>query len=419
MGRTDRPADGGGDVGRARRSGRLRVTRTLCAGARGRRGADPAWRDDGGGVLALATAQPAGDAGCGVERGGGRDGLFADPPERMEPAVLQRPDHQGSSRVFHAAEGLCRSGQPAVDAERGADMAEPDLETRAAHGLGRGPFCRLARAAAGVPADILAHDGREPGPALAGGCPASCRSDHGSVDRAVAIDAAAGLVYRGAVGVVRRYVHHTGGRAVCAARLHGVVRAVLRRHGLVPKLACRAPPDPAGRGPLRARGGPALWSGIGEREHRKHHAIWRRSERDGAASCSVRRRSGNLSPHHRGGDPADVDHGGLWVVYHCRAYRGRRTRIFRRQDDVWRVDDGSRRLQSGATIAALVCRQFPLDCGLAGDIAARCGLPPRRADHGYPGPERAAHRAGCKRRRGDCAGGVAGGGPFGLHPVER
>src|SRR5262249_22356080 len=71
----------------------------------------------------------------------------------------------------------------------------------------------------------------------------------------------------------------------------------------------------------------------------------------------------------------------LWLDHRGRADRDRLASLLRGQHDVRRADDGGRRLQPGALLAALVRRSHRRHRRLARDAAA-CGRLPRGDDEG-------------------------------------
>ena len=189
--------------------------------------------------------------------------------------------------------------------------------------------------------------------------------------RAVPVLLAAGQLHQHPVGAVepprllfrRHELHHPG--------LHGLVRADLRADRLAADLARRHSLDRLERRTLCPRGRTALRAGAGQRKRRKHRPVRRRTRRAAPAQRQYRPRHHHHAPVVRRLVAADLDHLRLWLDRNRGADPGGLARLFPRRADHRRLDDGRRRLQPGAGLAALVRRPVPVHRGLARHAASR------------------------------------------------
>src|SRR5215472_9497702 len=119
-------------------------------------------------------------------------------------------------------------------------MAESDLTGGAAPGPGARSPKRVAQADARLPPLECRCDRTESRPASARGRAASDRPDDRSRHRTAAVDTAALVLHRRAVGVVATHVPALCRPSLLRARLSGVVCTVLCQYGFVPELAGRS-----------------------------------------------------------------------------------------------------------------------------------------------------------------------------------
>ena len=159
--------------------------------------------------------------------------------------------------------------------------------------------------------------------------------------------------------------------------LHGLGGVPLCRHRLLAELAGRAAADPPQQRPLHARSGAALLDGARQRECRCHRALPWRSRCQATAGTRPRHGAGRDAAHlHRADQPVLGDRH-LWLDHRRGADPGRVAGLFLRRYQLRRADDGGRRLQPGALVAALVHQQHRRHRRLARHADARRRLPHR------------------------------------------
>ena len=182
---------------------------------------------------------------AGPDRDRRRDRLRASPAQRVERALLRRAGAQELLRVRPAVDrlrGACRG--PACS-QRRADVAQSEIEAGFARGPCRGSPGRMAVARTRLSSVASRRDRRQSRSANSGGRQAPHRTNDRPRDRPSAIDAASPELHRGALGPFRQDGPRNGGFSLRSAGLHGLVRADLRRRGLVRELASRPAADPA------------------------------------------------------------------------------------------------------------------------------------------------------------------------------
>ena len=221
-------------------------------------------------------------------------------------------------------------------------------------------------------------DWRQPGPAHRGRHPQAYRAVGQPRRRPAAGEHAAGELHRHLVGAIEPTGIHGRRLSLLHSRLHGLVRLGLCLDRLAADLARGRAVDRPQRRALCARSGASLRPGAGERKRRKHRPLPRRAGRAPPARGQPQPRHRHHGRSLRRIVAADLDHLRLRLGRHRGADHRGLARLFQRQPQHGRADDGGRRLQPGARLAALVRRTVPLDRRLARDFAPRQRLQGRR-----------------------------------------
>ncbi len=281
-------------------------------------------------------------------------------------------------------------------AGRRPDLAAGDDQCQAAGVAHPRPARPVARTQARLSAELRRRDREQSRSAHPPGFAASDRAHDGACDRPAAIDAAARELRGRAVGVVGAGGVRHRRTQPCDPRLHGLVRARLFARRLAAGLARGSPAGCAQCRALRSGGRSALRARARQRVRRGHLAVRRRSRRAPRPGRAGRSHGdGHGAPGGRPRAP-HLDHLRLRLARDRGPDHRGGAGLFRRRAELRHADDGGRRVQPGAVVAALVRRQPGADRRLAGDPRAHRrlsrhlagGRHARRGGRPHRGPRR-------------------------------
>ena len=190
-----------------------------------------------------------------------------------------------------AALGLRRDRGHIACPQRGADVAQSELQGRLAPRPGERSPGPVAQAEARVPPVEFGPARRQPRPAPPSRRSASDRSFHRLRHRPSAVEPSSAHLRRRPLGALEGPVSADRWPRLRAARLSRLVRAGLRRGCFVRELARRPPADQSQCRALCERGGFSFRARADKRAHRRHYPLRRRGRREGPPQWRVRRRA--------------------------------------------------------------------------------------------------------------------------------